>query len=208
MDQTLRLNDIVDKAYFINLGRRPDRLSQAREQFAKNGIVVSRFEAVDGSQFSKHPSLSRGAAGCLESQLSILKDGLKNKYEAVAVFEDDVFFVDDFENKFTQFYEQVPDDWQFIYLANNKYNARVERLSENVEQVSGAWSAHAFIIRSNAMKAAVDIVSGGDMPVDVYYGILQQYYPAYSAVPSLAGQRADHSDIENIFIDYNSIYGL
>jgi hypothetical protein len=58
------------------------------------------------------------------------------------------------------------------------------------------------------MLGASEIISGGDMPVDVYYGILQQYYPSYSAVPSLAGQRADHSDIENVYIDYNRIYGL
>ena len=156
---------------------------------------------MDGNEISSYPALSRGAAGCLESQLSIINIGIKNDYEAIAVFEDDVFFVDGFEEKFAEFYSQVPDDWQFIFFANNKYNATVNRISTNVEQISGGWSAHAFIMRRRAMLAASEIISGGDMPVDVYYGILQQYYPSYSAVPSLAGQRADHSDIENIFID-------
>lgn len=204
----MKINDIVDKAYFINLSRRVDRLSHAREQFIKNNIVASRFDAVDGSNFSKYPALSRGAAGCLESQLSIINKAIKNNYQSIAIFEDDVFFVEGFEEKFKNFYSQVPDDWQFIFLANNKYNATTNKISENVEQISGGWSAHAFIIKQRAMIAAAEIISGGDMPVDVYYGILQQYYPSYSAVPSLAGQRPDHSDIENLFIDYNRIYGL
>lgn len=202
------LNDIVDEAFFINLDRRPDRLDHAREQFLKNNIKAKRYAAVDGNEFHLYPNLSRGAAGCLESQRSIINIGIEKNYESIAIFEDDVFFVDGFEEKFAEFYFQVPDDWQFIFLANNKYNATVNRISPNVEQISGGWSAHAFIMRRRAMIAASEIISGGDTPVDVYYGILQQYYPSYSAVPSLAGQRADHSDIENVFIDYNRIYGL
>jgi hypothetical protein len=202
------LNDIVDEAFFINLDRRSDRLLHVREEFAKNNVKAKRYAAVDGKNFDLYPNLSRGAAGCLESQRSIINLALENNYESIAIFEDDVFFVDNFEEKFNEFYSQVPDDWQFIFLANNKYNATVNRISPNVEQISGGWSAHAFIMRRRAMLAASEIISGGDMPVDVYYGILQQYYPSYSAVPSLAGQRADHSDIENIFIDYNGIYGL
>lgn len=204
----MKINDIVDEAFFINLDRRPDRLDHANNQFAMNGIIATRFSAVDGSQVDLYPKLSRGAAGCLESQRLVMQSAIDNDYGSIAIFEDDVFFVDNFESEFSKLYSQIPDDWQFIFLASNKYNATTRRISENVEQVSGAWSAHAFLIRQDAMRAAVDIVSGGDMPVDVYYGILQQYYPAYSAVPSLAGQRADHSDIENIYIDYNIIYGL
>ena len=204
----MKLNDIVDDVFFINLDRRPDRLSHVREEFAKNNIKAKRYIAVDGNECNFHPNLTRGAAGCLESQRSIINIGIKSDYEAIAIFEDDVFFVDGFEEKFAEFYSQIPDDWEFIFLANNKYNATVNRISTNVEQISGAWSAHAFIIRRRAMLAAAEIISGGDMPVDVYYGILQQYYPSYSAVPSLAGQRADHSDIENVYIDYNRIYGL
>lgn len=204
----MRINDIVDQAFFINLDRRPDRLAHIRNELAKNNILAKRFAAIDGNNIDLYPRLSRGAAGCLESQRSIIQMGIDNNYDAIAVFEDDAFFVEDFENKFSNFYSQVPDDWQFIFLANNRFNAQTQRVSDNVERVSGGWSAHAFMIRRNAMIGAADIISGGDMPVDVYYGVLQQYYPAYLATPSLAGQRADHSDIENVYIDYNRIYGL
>ena len=202
------LNDVVDAAFFINLDRRPDRLIHARNELANNNIKAKRYCAVDGNSINLYPNLSRGAAGCLESQRSIINLGISNNYETIAIFEDDVFFVENFEEKFAKFYSQVPEDWQFIFLANNKFNANINRISENVEKVSGAWSAHALLMRREAMIAASEIISDGDLPVDVYYGILQQHYPAYSAVPSLAGQRADHSDIENVFIDYNRIYGL
>ena len=189
----MRLNDIVDEVYFINLDRRPDRLLHVTEQLSSSGIVAQRFPAVDGSTLNSHPNLSRGAAGCLESQLSIIRMAVESGLNAIALFEDDVFFVDDFENKFSNFYQQVPSDWQFVYLANNKYRATVQRISDNVEKVSEAWSAHAFLIRRAAMEMTLDIASSGDVPIDVYYGIIQKHLPAYTAVPALAGQRPDHS---------------
>lgn len=204
----MKINDIVDKVYFINLDRRPDRLEHAVNQFGMNNIVAERFSATDGNSFDLYPQLQRGAAGCLHSQISIIRSALKQGLSRIAIFEDDVFFVENFESKFSNFYAQVPEDWQFVYLANNKVFADVHRISENVDRVSRAWSAHAFLINESAMQLTIDVASKGDMPIDVYYGILQQHLPAYCATPALAGQRPDHSDIENVFIDYNRIYDL
>lgn len=208
MVSNMRLNEVAEKVYFINLDRRPDRLAHVREQFAKNSIVANRFCAIDGKDIDLYPNLSRGAAGCLESQLSILRKCIADNVQSVAIFEDDVFFVDNFESKFSNFYSQVPSDWQFMYLANNKYQAKVERVAENVEKVSDAWSAHAFVVKRESMQIAVELADRGEFPIDVYYGIIQRHVPSYSATPALAGQRADHSDIEEIYIDYNWIYGL
>lgn len=204
----MKINKIVDKAYCINLERRSDRWLKVKNEFELNDIDVYRFEALDGQQFDKYPTLKRGAAACLESHLSILKDAFDKNYEAVAIFEDDVFFVTDFEQKFETFYKQVPPDWQILYLANNKDHAKIEKISENVEKVSRARSAHAFIIKKQAIKEAIKLISPGEKQVDAYYGILQQSFPSFCAVPSLAGQTPNYSDIENGFRDYNFIYKL
>lgn len=208
MDKTLRLNDVVDKIYLLNLERRPDRLQHALTQLSLNDIEAEVFSAVDGRLNDMYPNLNRGASGCLQSHLSIIKKSLYEGLESIAIIEDDAFFVEDFEIKFSNFISQVPNDWQFVYLANNKNNARVERISDNVEKVSNAWSTHAFMINKNAMETTLIISSGGEKPIDVYYGMMQVHFPAYSAVPSLAGQIASHSDIENFYVDYNGIYGL
>lgn len=204
----MKINDVVDKAYCLNLSRRSDRWSDVSKEFNKNKIFVERFDAVDGLLINTYPMLARGAAGCLESHLSIINDAIDNSYESIAIFEDDVFFVDNFADKFSEFYSQVPDDWQFIYFANNKFNATINKISENVEQISGGWSTHAMMMRRRVLVELPRILSISDKPVDVMYGIIQQYYPAYTAVPSLAGQKSDHSDVENTVVNYNSIYGL
>jgi GR25 family glycosyltransferase involved in LPS biosynthesis len=204
----MKINDIVDKVYCINLEKRIDRWTSAQKQFYQNDISVSRFEAIDGNTLNKYPSLARGAAGCLESHLLIINDAILNQYNSIAIFEDDVFFVENFNEKFSTFYSQVPEDWQFIYFANNKFNATVEKISDNVEKICNGWSTHAMMLRGKVLKDLPDIISVGNHPVDVLYGIAQKYYPAYTAVPSLAGQIVDRSDVEGVVVDYNMIYGL
>lgn len=44
------LNDVVEKAFVLNLQRRPDRLELFNERASSAGIEVERFEAVDGSK--------------------------------------------------------------------------------------------------------------------------------------------------------------
>lgn len=204
----MKINDIAECVYLLNLDRRSDRMSLAAEELSKNDIEYVRFSAVDGNKIDLHPKLGRGAAGCLESHLSIIKKSLHEKKSCIAIIEDDAFFVENFQSKFENYMHQVPDDWQFAYLANNKVQAQVSRVSENVERVSNAWSTHAFLIRSVAMELTLHLAEDGNYPIDVCYGKIQEFVPAYTAVPSLAGQRADYSDIENVFIDYNIIYGL
>ena len=204
----MKINDIVDKAYCINLKRRSDRLELVGPEFTNANIDVEIVEAVDGWEIAEYPELARGAAGCLQSQLNILTNALEQNYESVAIFEDDVFFVPDFESQFATFYDQVPDDWQFIYLASFTGFGFAQKVSENVDKITNGWSAHAVLFRRPVIEHIVNLEDIGRNPIDVTYGVAQLKFPAYSAIPSLAGQREDFSDIEDTFVDYNHLYGL
>lgn len=204
----MSINNVVDKAYCINLAHREDRWARVSEQFEKNNIAVERFEAFNGNEFNDFPLIRRGEAGCLKSHLDVMSDALSNDYDCIAVFEDDVFFVDNFENLFDYIYDQVPDDWQFLYLGCNSYTGTFQYVSNNVKKIQKTYSAHAFMIKSIAMELVLNTAILGEKPIDVYYGDVQEMVPAYATIPTLAGQTPDFSDINNEYVDYNWIYKL
>ena len=204
----MKLNDIVDVAYCINLDKRTDRWTSCEEEFIKNEIKVERFSAIDGQLIEDYPKLLRGEAGCLKSHLEIIKKSVEKNMNSICIFEDDVFFADNFQNNFSNWYEQIPDDWQFLYLAVNKTTGNFFDISENIRKVTNVYSAHAMLLRKGAMEVILATCEPGDKQIDVYYAEIQSYLPAYVFKPSLAGQRAGHSDILNDFIDYNWIYDL
>ena len=204
----MNVNEIVEKAYCINLDRRDDRWGLAQEEFSKNSIVVERFSATDGSSLENFPRLTRGEAGCLLSHLDVLQHAIDNDYMTIALFEDDVYFIDDFENKFSEMIPHAPEDWQFLYFAVNKASANFSPANSYFRKVTNAYSAHAVFMKRAAMETVKAIAHAGEKQIDVYYGEIQNYLPAYVFTPSLAGQRTSYSDIIGEFVDYNWTYDL
>lgn len=204
----MTINDIVDNAYCINLDRRSDRWASVKKQFEDNNLIVKRFPAFDGNSIDDFPLMSRGKAGCLKSHLEVLKKAQSDELSCVAIFEDDAFFVPDFEKKFDAFYPQVPEDWQLLYLATNRLGGRYEKVSENIFKVKDTYMAHALLIKSTAINTAIDIMNGGAMEADVCYALVQNIFPSYCFTPILAGQVAGFSDIENCDVDYNHVYEM
>ena len=48
----------------------------------------------------------------------------------ILVLEDDILFCDNFKNKLIKYYEQVPEDWDIIYLGGSRM--RGTKISENI----------------------------------------------------------------------------
>jgi GR25 family glycosyltransferase involved in LPS biosynthesis len=207
----LMFNDMVRKSYCINLSHRTDRWDRVQEEFSKNRILVERFDAVLGKNTDQYPMLSRGAAGCMMSHIGVLRDAVENNYDKIAIFEDDVFFAEDFENKFSAFVENVPDDWQFIYLAANLHNDihTSVPVASGVNKIIYAWSTHAMMLNRDAINASLNLIPFTSDPVDVTYGRLQEFYPAYVCTPALAGQvYPDFSDVADSVVDCKFLYEI
>jgi hypothetical protein len=91
------LNTFTDKIYCINLERRPDRLEHITKEFNELNFNYKIFNAIDGQKLSiKDNSLKRGMIGATRSHVGVIKDAIKNKYEKIVVFEDDIIFCDNF----------------------------------------------------------------------------------------------------------------
>jgi GR25 family glycosyltransferase involved in LPS biosynthesis len=193
--------------YVINLTRRPDRW----EQFLKNKdktILKNenfiRFAAFDGFncedeikrfgienhvifRFMKQIKLSvpKGVLGCLMSHLMLLQEIINNKdindEDYVGIYEDDIFYCDDFDKKYNEFKKINLSKYNvdFIYLGGRfdkhfdcRYSPDFNLMFEKTDNQNLIkrkqmiyrnfnWDrcTFAFVIRKNICKKLMEIIS-------------------------------------------------
>ena len=104
----MKVNEYFDKVVVINLDRRTDRMEKLVPQLERLGIEYERHSAVDGKKLGIDPIF----AGTM-SHVQVLK---KYKEQKVLVLEDDAQFVDDFNEKFEEVMQTLPNNWDIFYL--------------------------------------------------------------------------------------------
>jgi len=127
----------INKIYYINLDRRPDRnehfLDQCKKfNFDMNNVI--RFKGIDGLShtFSEEEhnmfknadfKNSEAKPKLMGNQLShyyILKDMIKNNYEYILIFQDDVVLRDDFNEHLKKLIKNIPEDAEIINFGFHK----------------------------------------------------------------------------------------
>jgi len=127
----------INKIYYINLDRRSDRNQHFLEQcykFKFNINNIIRFKGIDGLTytFTKDEEnmfknadylMSDAKPKIMGNQLShyyILKDMIKNNYNYIIIFQDDVILRDDFNVHINQLLKNIPDDAEIINFGFHK----------------------------------------------------------------------------------------
>jgi glycosyl transferase, family 25 len=128
------LNSFFDKIYLISLPDSTDRHELLNERL--NGLNYEIFWGVDGEQLDLKeleeeriylPELTReknlsgkelqpNEIGCSLSHLNIYRDMIDNNYRTALILEDDVFLEDSDPDKLSDALEDLPSDWEFLYL--------------------------------------------------------------------------------------------
>lgn len=199
----MKINDFVDKIYCINLDKRKDRWDRCQVIFKENAIDVERFSAIDGKNCTyKNTKLIPGEIGIIRSNLEIVKIAKKNNYKSILIFEDDVELIENFNSIFESYIEQVPNDWEFIYLGGNHVGGCI-KISNNVAKMKHSYAIHAIIIKNTLYDKIINELSLESIQVDVAYANLQGEHPSYVFIPHLAWQRKDFSDIQGGVVYYD-----
>ena len=125
----------IDKIYYINLDRRPDRNQHFLNQSSKfNMNNVIRFRGIDGlsykftedekNMFKNADFITSDAEpkimGNQLSHYNILKDMIKNNYNFIIIFQDDVILREDFNTQINKLIENVPHDAEIINFGFHK----------------------------------------------------------------------------------------
>lgn len=224
------LNTAVDKVYVINMDKDTARLERFDEQMRRHKISYTRVPGIVGADVGFHENLSNfcnqfctaGMKGCALSHRLIWDDMLKNRYKNVAIFEDDAILDADFNMKFRQGWEQLPNDYDIYYLGcdamcensdvsskvfNTVLDSHPEIVDQNLKSVSGSVGLHGYIISEKCAKVISDAPIHTHVDLQIYKWIDEFNLSAYSITPVIVSvkESGDSSIGDKFPILFNSI---
>jgi len=204
----MKLNEIVEKTYLINMEKRQDRLALSSIQLKNNNIEYEVFPAIDGSKIYNDTFMNNGQYGNYLSHLGILEKCVEQGIKTIAIFEDDVEFCEGFGSKFEQWFSLIPENWDMVYLGHNRIaGIDIPTGHPEIVKIIGAYAIHAFMLNEKAIHAAYEYLKNNKVISDVYYADLQHSMNAYGFSQQLCSQTPDWSDIDGKFVDHRWIFG-
>jgi len=190
----MKLDNVFEMSYVINLDRRTDRLEACEDAWYKLNFYPERFSAIE----NKNPAL-----GCYLSHLEILRrarDANKN----VLIFEDDIEIIN-FEDHLA---EKVMDelynlDWCIWYGAGNILKPFYQ-ITDHLAKLNHCQSTVFYGINKKYLSWIINFIERNNTFIDVIYadGIIPQTN-CYISVPMMGIQRKDYSDIERKIMNYD-----
>jgi len=201
----MQLNDFFDHIYCINLDRREDRWAESLKEFEKHGVQnVERFAAVDGLTIPRDgysDNMKPGDIGSLLTHQSLFRDASEKGYENFLLLEDDIQFVENFQERFSVAIQDVPDNWQIFYLGGNHAWGASIRITENIAIANRTLATHAISFKKEIYESILNQLNNNE-PNDVTYANNLYKYNSYICHPPLAWQRPSWSDLENSYADH------
>jgi GR25 family glycosyltransferase involved in LPS biosynthesis len=145
------LNKFCSRVFVINLHDYRDRLKGIARRMKRKGIGYTLFDAIDGRCKTDEECYRKRKA--LESEFHVkittheklpplsltlgtwylLKQQVKNRWKAIAIFEDDATFVNNFNSRFSQGVKELKSaapDWDLLYLGCTQF-CGVRGISKN-----------------------------------------------------------------------------
>ena len=180
------INNFFDKIYIITMKKNKDRHEYIKNLFLEKNIINYKFiygiegENVDINQMLKNNIINKNMInlpnpiGTILTHNDAWKDMLNNNYKQCVFFEDDVYFLDEFNKNFENFMNNIPLDWsvlQFGWLPpkyRNKHDIKInEYVMNNWSTVAGA---HFYALNSKSVKILIDNLYPIKKAVDGYIG--------------------------------------
>lgn len=193
--------DYWDKVFCINLDRRTDRWEESERLLKLYGITAERFSGHDNVMVNGRRS---GNAGCTASHRGILELIAHNKWDKVLVLEDDFCFVhvpDVFHRWWDSMIQEVPNDWDFLYLGGHYADAPKRRISPHVIQFNRMLTTSSYGIRWQKAKEMAPYIYG-DEPIDSLFSGFTEKSKAYIFQPRFMVQKPSFSDIQECEVNH------
>lgn len=195
---TALINQLFPHKVCINLDRRLERWSEMQDKFYQHGIhSVRRFAAVDGETLTIPANWpgTPGAYGCLLSHVEVVREARRHGLTSILIFEDDVVFDDQFEQKFSEYIRQLPADWDMLFFGA-LHKDELIKVSDNIGRITQSNSTYACVLRDTVFDAFIELNSRADEVLDVNSLVLQEQFNCYCFLPHLAWVEVAYSDAQ------------
>lgn len=178
----------------VNLDERKDRLTTVAEEIEKLGVQWERYRAYNPVGIKGHWH------GSSWSHIDVLR----NAEGLLLVCEDDVTFLQQARDVFDKAFDQLPADWDMLYLGGN-VKRPAERYSENLFRIKeGVHCNHAILYSQKARELILrtyDVMS--DKLYDNWlYHTGQSMMKCFICYPVVAYQKPGFSDVRDEYMDY------
>lgn len=203
----------IQKIYIVNLNRRADRKIKTLREFSKYNIDVFFIEAEDAltssavhqahdqyvrrqpgtSKYNSHIDpdtqkrmkqyVTKGAFAYNYSQLKVFKHAIRNDFNRIAVFDDDIFFTDNAPDKIASFLKFTDNDFKICLLGASEYSSseyRNEFINSNdFYKPNPGFTCGSFgiIYDRSVFSELVNVISEQDGTYD--NSILGHFYHSY-----------------------------
>ena len=147
------MSDSVDRVFYINLERRPERRAVVEAELAKVGLLenAERFQAVDTASF--------GILGCGLSHLGVLKTAKARGYRNVLIVEDDLVFLverEELERSLRQLFDSKVD-FGVCMLAYNLVESEPVDGYAYLKRVKKAHTAAAYLVAAPLFDPLIEL---------------------------------------------------
>ena len=211
------VNEYFDKIYCINLDRRPDRWEEnCLPQFKKLGLEVERFSATDGQSELDLPhgkTYNAELAGCY-SHLNAIKKAKEEGVKRLLLLEDDVVFVDDLNERFSELINNVPE-WDILFFGGNHIGGVIP-VNKGIVRLNKSYAIHACGISEKVYDIMIVHLEKNNkkvlenrntrftpsVAVDYFLAELHRSLGVYCFKPHLAWQLDGYSDIQHSNVNY------
>ena len=196
--------DVIDKVYYINLNKRPDRREHIEKQLENTNLEYERFEAIEHQL---------GSIGCTMSHIEVLKLAKKNHFKNVLILEDDFTFKID-PSYLEEQVSQIGDDYDVLLLAYNLING--EDFSPILGKVVESKTTSGYIVNERYYDTLIQNYEEGmnllqnyydreSFAIDSYWKLLQKRDKWYYFKERIGYQLPGYSDVLHGFMDYRGV---
>ena len=191
-----------DRVVIINLKRRQDLYERGLQELAKwhpSWPKPTWFEAIDGwgNPHCKYHKRMKGAWGCKQSHLAVLKQALADGVQSLFVLEGDFVLDEDFTKLADAFFRDVPADWELAYLGGQHRKAP-QKIAAGVVRCRSTVRTHAYVAKRSAQEKLCAFWSSPAVRGHIDNALcdhLEKEYLAYAPTRFIVGQGGAKSDI-------------
>lgn len=197
--------------FCLTLPERTDRQELARGEFRVQGMNVDFFHAIPDSNrlISFNHSYYQMVIRALKTFDHRDEYTEEDIYISHALFfEDDVVFGNCSHLPYA--FEQLPADWDVLYLGANITNGPVVKYSQYLCKPTTAWTTHAIAMSSRVMQYIVDKFDplSGRMFDDWLSTEVLPIFNCFIVNPMCCTQRPGKSDLWNCQTDYTDCFNI